>query len=392
MAQVLIVGAGYGGVMAARRLERAEQPFTLVDKHGYHQFITWLHEAAGGRNDAEDYKMDLREILRKPTSHLIRDEITGIDRSARKVLGKESTYPYDYAILALGSAPEYFGIAGLEQHSLLLRSVNTARAIRRHIEEQFAAYHDDPRPERLCVVVGGAGLTGIELIGELTDWLPKLCTQYKIDRDKLSLINLEAAPSILPVLPTSLQQKARDVLEKKGAQLRTGAKIVRVDKGKVMLESGEEILAETIIWTGGVRAHKALAEAGFTCDPRGRAKVNEYLQSIDDETVYIIGDCASFLAGNRPLPPTAQLATQMGATAGVNVLAQLRGERLTVFVPKILGTLASLGREVGVGSVGTIQTSGTAAGIAKELTKVKYLYQLGGMRMVGRGSKAFTRK
>lgn len=392
MVQVLIVGAGYGGVMAARRLERANYPFTLINKHSYHQFITWLHEAAGGRNDINDYKMELREILPRETTTLIKDEVTGIDREARKVVGRRDSYSYDYVILALGSAPEYFGIEGLAQNSLLLRSVDTAQAIREHIEKQFAAYPGDPRDERLCIVIGGAGLTGIELIGELTDWLPKLCARYKIDRDKPRIINLEAAPSILPVLPSTLQQKAREVLEKKGAQLRTGAKIVRVDPGHVHLESGEDIVSETIIWTGGVRAHPALAQAGFTCDPRGRAKVNPYLQSVDDDHVYIIGDCASFQSGNRPLPPTAQLATQMGWVAGGNVAAQIKGQPLAEFVPKILGTLASLGREVGVGSVGSVQTSGIVAGVAKELTKVKYLYQLGGLKMVRRGSKALTRE
>lgn len=392
MAQVVIVGAGYGGVMAARRLERVNQPFTLVNKHSYHQLITWLHEAAGGRHDIDDYKIELREILRKPTSHLVKDEVTGIDRDAKKVVGKEGVYPYDYVVLALGSAPEYFGIEGLADHSLLLRSVDTARAMKQHILQQFSSYTVDHKEERLCIVVGGAGLTGIELIGELTDWLPKLCAAYKIDKEHLRIMNLEAASTILPVLPGHLQEIARKVLEQKGAQLRTGAKIIRVEKGKVVLESGEEIFSKTIIWTGGVRAHPALAKAGFTCDARGRAQVNDYLQSVDDDHVYIIGDCASFLSGTRPLPPTAQLATQMGFTAAFNVLAQVAGEKLCVYVPKIRGTLASLGREVGVGSVGRMQTSGTVAGVAKELTKVKYLYQLGGMRMVSRKSKTLTRQ
>jgi len=392
MAEIVIAGAGYGGIMAGIRLERAEMPFTLVNKHTYHQFITWLHEAAGGRNSVDDYKLELRDILREPTSHLEKDEVLSIDRVGKKLIGKQAEHPYEYLIVALGSAPEYFGIAGLAEHSLLLRSLESARTIRKHIERQVADYAIDKKPERLRFIVGGAGLTGIELVGELTDWLPKLCAQYKIEASLYEIISLEAAANILPALPPNLQQKAFDSLEKKGAKLRTNTKIIKVERGAVTLESGEVLQTETLIWTGGVKAHPALAEAGFSCDARGRAKVSEYLQSVDDEEVYIIGDCASFVTGGgRPLPPTAQLATQMGQVAGANILARVQGNPQVRFVPKILGTLASLGRDRGVGSVGRVQTSGTAASLAKELTKVKYLYQLGGLRIVSRGSKALSR-
>ncbi len=391
MGSLVIAGAGYGGVMAGLQFEKALRPFVIVNKHSYHQFITWLHEAAGGRHRVEDYKVELSEVFRQRDSSVAKDTIVSIDRASRKLIGKKTEYPYDYAIIALGSAPEFFGIPGLVDYSMQLRSLETARQIRTHIEQQFAAYREDRDPRRLRVVVGGAGLTGIEFVGELADWLPELCNKFGIPNHSFGIQNVEAAPVILPALSTNLQNKARDILEGKGVRIRTNTKIIKVMQDTVYLESDEIIEARTIVWTGGVRANPLLKEAGFTCDGRGRAQVNEYLQSIDDEHVFVIGDCSSFLSTGRPLPPTAQLASQMGETVAANILAHMNQGVMTPFEPKILGTLASLGRDVGVGLVGNLQTSGVPASIAKELTKVKYLWQLGGLRMISRNRKSIVR-
>ncbi|MHB1626929.1 MAG: NAD(P)/FAD-dependent oxidoreductase [Bacilli bacterium] len=392
MARVVIAGAGYGGVMTGKRLERAGLTFTIVNKHSYHQFITWLHEAAGGRRSADDYKIEITDIFRDPACIVIKDEIIGLDRTACEIRGRRNSYPYDYAIIALGSAPEFFGIPGLAEHSLQLRSVETARQIHARIESEFTTYKMDGDRSHLRIVIGGAGLTGIEFAGELIDWLPDLCNSNDIDLELPEVLNLEAAPTILSSLPEHLQIKARSVLEKKGVQIRTGAKIVKVDRRTVHLESGEDIVAGTIVWTGGVKAHPLLSVAGFTCDRRGRAKVNDFLQSIDDERVFVVGDCAAVTAAGKPLPPTAQLAAQMGAAAGANIAAALRDEPLQTFQPKIRGTLASLGRSAGVGVVAGVPTSGSLASMAKELTKVKYLIQLGGLRMISRNRRAFARE
>ncbi|WP_181363043.1 NAD(P)/FAD-dependent oxidoreductase [Sulfoacidibacillus thermotolerans] len=392
MTSIVIAGAGYGGVMAGRKFEKAMQPFTLINKHSYHQFITWLHEAAGGRHRIDDYKVELSEVFRQSIVTQIKDEVTFIDRQQRKVIGKKGEYPYDYAMIALGSAPEFFGIKGLAEYSLQLRSIETARQIRTHIEQQFTAYREDQDETHLRIVVGGAGLTGIEFVGELMDWLPDLCDRLGIPNNRFEVQNIEAAPAILPALSENLQTKAKKILEEKGVRIRTNTKITKVEADAVYLESGEVVHAKTIVWTGGVRANPVLKNSGFTCDGRGRAKVNAYLQSIDDERVFVIGDCASFESAGRPLPPTAQLATQMGDVAATNLLALSKGEQMVHFQPKILGTLASLGRDVGVGFIAGMQTSGTPAGIAKELSKVKYLWQLGGLRMVTRNRRSLVRE
>ncbi len=378
--------------MAGKRFERSLVPFTIINKHSYHQFITWLHEAAGGRRPVDEYKVELTDVFRKHTTTIVNDEVKSIDLKNKHVVGRNRPYPYDFVIIGVGSAPEFFGIPGLEKYSLQVRSLETARHIRTRIDEQVRAYRNDHDARRLRFVIGGAGLTGIEFVGELVEWLPKLCSSLNIDPSGLEIINIEAAPTILPALSTSLQEEALRVLKESGARMMTNTKIVKVEENAVHLESGEVIEAMTIVWTGGVRAHPLLAESGFTCDRRGRAQVNEYLQSADDDHVFIVGDCAAFVQAGRPLPPTAQVATQMGDLAARNVMAQLNNQPLVSFSPKLRGTLASLGHRVGVGTIGNMQTRGTVAGFAKEMTKVKYLYELGGMRMVSREGAHLSRE
>ena len=382
MAKIVIIGAGYAGMMAASRLDRMAEPFSLINKNSYHYFTTLLHEAAGGRGMPMDYSVPIADVLKRETSNLILDEVIGLDREKRVVRGKSGEYSYDWLVVTLGWIPEYFGIPGLKENSLVISSLETASHIREHIEGQLKAYLQDQDPRHLRVAIGGAGLTGIDLVGELTDWLPQLCIKYGIDYSLVDIQNIEAMPTILPMVSESLREVAMRTLTEKGARLRTGTKIVKVEANEVHLDGEEVVEAGTIIWTGGVRANPLLTDAGFTVDRRGRAKVNAYLQSVDDERVFVGGDTAWFeTEDGKALPPTAQVATQMGALLGDNVSSAVHGQRLKPFHADLQGTLASLGREVGVGDLKGIPVQGMVAGLAKEATKVKYLWQLGGVRL-----------
>ncbi|MCL6636988.1 MAG: NAD(P)/FAD-dependent oxidoreductase [Alicyclobacillus sp.] len=382
MANVVIVGAGYAGMLTATGLDRMGEPFTLINKNPYHYLTTLLHEAAGGRGDPMNYTVPIRQLLKKPSSRFVQDEVVKLDRDRRTVVGRHGEYPFDWLVVGVGWVPEYFGIPGLAEHSLVLRDIDTAIQIREHIEAQFASYLQDPNPSRLRIVIGGAGLTGIELLGELVDWIPELCTKYGVRRDEVTLLNIEAMPTILPQVSPELRDVAARTLTEKGAQLRTNTKIVQVTEGVVHLDGGEQVHAATIIWTGGVRAHPLLSEAGFTVDRRGRAKVDAYLRSVDDERVFVGGDAAWFEdEAGKPLPPTAQVATQMGHCLAENVSSAVHGHALKPFRASLKGTLASLGREVGVGNIGKLALKGAVASLAKEATKVKYLWELGGLRL-----------
>jgi NADH dehydrogenase len=381
MDKILVLGAGYAGMMTATRLEKLSEPFTLINKNPYHYFTTLLHEAAGGRGEPMNYTVPIREVLRKPSSKVAEDEVVAIDRERKVVRGKNGTYEYDWLVIALGWVPEYFGIPGMAENSLVLTNIETATKIRQHIEDQFRAYKEDGDERHLRIVIGGGGLTGIELLGELVDWVPELCVKYGIDRSKVDLVNIEAMSTILPTVSKPLQEVAAKTLTERGAKLRTNTKLVKVEPGVVHLEGGETVEAGTIVWTGGVRANPILQEAGFTVDRRGRAKVNEYLQSVDDPHIFIGGDSAWAEEDGKPLPPTAQIAAQMGRVIADNLTSLMHGQAMRPFKANLKGTLASLGREVGVGDVFNVKVKGAVASMAKEATKIKYLYELGGVRL-----------
>ncbi|MBX6395509.1 MAG: FAD-dependent oxidoreductase, partial [Alicyclobacillaceae bacterium] len=259
--------------------------------------------------------------------------------------------------------------------------VDEARLIRTHIERCFAEYPYDPRPEYLTFVVGGAGLTGIELVGEIANWLPRLCEESNIPIAQVRLYNVEAMPSILPGFDPDLVAKAEEILKAKGVIFKVGSPIVQVEPEAVHLKSGEVIRTKTLIWTGGVRGNQIVVDAGFETEPRGRAKVNEYLQAVGYEDVYMAGDCCFVLnEEGRPYPPTAQLATQMGTCVARNLYADLKGGKKVPFTPKILGTVASLGGRDAIGKVGkNYKTSGRIAYFIKDLSQLRYLAKIGGL-------------
>jgi NADH:ubiquinone reductase (H+-translocating) len=386
MSKIVIVGAGYAGMMTATHLDHFSEPFTLVNNHEYHYLTTLLHEAAGGRGEPMNYQIPIQDLLHKDSSELVIDEITGVDRAKRVVIGKNGEWSYDWLIYTLGWVPEYFGIQGLKENSFVLRNLDSAISIRQHISREFDAFREDGNLKHLRVVVGGAGLTGVELLGELLDYIPKLCAEKQISWPNVDVQCIEAMPTVLPQVPESLRGVVKDTLTEKGATLRLNTKIMQVEPGIVHLGDSESVEAGTVIWTGGVRANPVLSDAGFTCDRRGRAKVNAFLQSVDDEHIFIGGDSAWCEENGKPLPPTGQVATQMGKTIAHNVHAMIHGSEMNSFHASLKGTLASLGPEIGVGDIGGIKVKGLVAGLAKEATKVKYLWELGGVRLAAEKS------
>lgn len=381
MNKILVLGAGYAGVMTAKHLDKIGDPFTLVSMNEYHHLTTLLHEAAGGRMETDEYAVPITSVLQRASSRLVVDEVIAIDRENRVVQVQGGELLYDWLVVALGWIPDYFGIPGLRENALTLTNLSSATRIREHIVNEFIRYGEDKDPNHLSIAILGAGLTGIELVGEVLDFVSLLCIRFGVDRGLVQVHTVEATPEILPQVSDALRGVARRVLEEKGAKLHTNTRIVRLMPGVVWFEDGSNMSAGTVVWTGGVRANPLLEAAGLTVDRKGRAKVNEFLQSVDDERVFVGGDCSWYEQDGRPLPTSAQLASQMGRTIAHNVHSISNGHTMNMFRPKLQGTLASLGREVGIGDVGKIRVSGMPAGLLKEATKVKYMWQLGGLRL-----------
>ncbi|MDG5788885.1 NAD(P)/FAD-dependent oxidoreductase [Evansella sp. AB-P1] len=388
--KIVILGAGYGGMMTASKLQKAnahhDAEITLVNKHNYHYQTTWLHEPAAGTLHHDRTRMRIDSVIDTNKIHFIKDSVTEIKGEEKKVLLASGELEYDYLVIGLGSEPETFGIPGVEKNAFSIRSVNSVRLIREHIEYMFASYNNEEEKNEgyLAFIVAGAGFTGIEFVGELSERIPELCEEYDIDREKVKIYSVEAAPTALPGFDEELVNYAVNLLESRGVEFKISTPIKEVTENGVVLEDGEEINASTVVWTTGVRGNSVLEKSGFET-MRGRVKVEKDLRVPGYDNVFIIGDCAIIINEeiNRPYPPTAQIAMQQADTCAKNLRALLAGkEQLAAFKPDIKGTVASLGGKEAVGLVGSKKLYGTSASAMKKVIDNRYLFMLGGMPLL----------
>jgi NADH dehydrogenase len=392
--KIVILGAGYGGVMTALRLQKQlnynEADVTLVNKHDYHYITTHLHMPAAGTDSPENARVSISKLIDEFKIDFVKSTVVQIRPQDRKVILEDGTLSYDYLVIGVGGEPETFGIPGLKEHALNIRSINSVRLIREHIEYQFAKYKREPhRTDYLTFIVGGAGFTGIEFVGELADRIPQLCREFDVDPQLVKLINIEAAPTALPGFDPELVEYAMDVLRRKGVTFRIGTPIKECKPDGVIVGEGEEIKAQTVIWTGGVRGNRLIEEAGFET-MRGRVKVDEYLRAPGHDNVYIVGDNSLvFNEEGRPYPPTAQIAMQQGVAVAHNLVASIRNQALKKFEFKSKGTVASLGKGEAIGIAFGKKYKGWTAAWLKKLIDLRYLFIIGGIPLVLRKGKFF---
>ncbi|MQR95116.1 MULTISPECIES: NAD(P)/FAD-dependent oxidoreductase [Bacillaceae] len=386
--KILILGGGYGGIMSAVRLQKElgsdEAEITLVNKHNYHYQTTWLHENAAGTLHHDKTRIMIDNIIDMNKVNFVQDTVKEIKKDEKIVILDNQELTYDYLIIALGSDPETFGIQGLKENAFSIRSINSVRKIREHIDYSFARYNNEGQPDELItIVVGGAGFTGIEFVGELADRVPELCREYDIPREKVRIVNIEAAPTVLPGFDEELVEYAINNLERRGVEFLVSTPIKECNEDGVILANGEEIKAATIVWTGGVRGNHLVEEAGFET-MRGRVKVDKDLRMPGFDYIFVAGDCALIIdeEANRPYPPTAQIAIQQAYTIGRNIKALMNGGKLEEFKPDIKGTVASLGKGEAIGKVGNKKLFGATASAMKKVIDNRYLFLLGGVPMV----------
>ncbi|WP_096202549.1 NAD(P)/FAD-dependent oxidoreductase [Bacillus sp. FJAT-45350] len=392
---IVILGAGYGGMITASRLTKElghnEANITLVNKHNYHYQTTWLHEPAAGTLHPERTRMQIESVLDMNKINFVKDSVVEVQREEKKVVLENGELEYDYLVVALGSEAETFGVPGVFEHAFSKWTVNGARQVKEHIEYMFANYNneEEKRDELLTFIVAGAGFTGIEFIGELTERVPELCAHYDVPREKVKMYVIEAAPSALPGFDPELVEYAMDLLESRGVEFKINCPIKEVTKNGVILASGDEIKSETIVWATGVRGNPIIEKSGFEA-MRGRVKVEPDLRAPGHEDVFIIGDCALIINEeiNRPYPPTAQIAMQQAAVCAHNLKALINGGELKSFTPDIKGTVASLGGKEAIGVVGDRKLFGSSANFMKKMIDNRYLYLLGGASLVMKKGKS----
>ncbi len=391
--KVVILGAGYGGLMTAVRLQKAlgvnEADITLINKNDYHYETTWLHEASAGTLHHDRVRYSISDVLDSSKVHLIKGTVSTINREEKRVILEEGEVEYDYLVVALGGESETFGIKGLKEYAFSITNVNTARQIKEHIEYQFATYNteEEKNDARLTIVVGGAGFTGIEFLGELGNRIPELCREYDVDQNKVRVICVEAAPTVLPGFEPELVEYAVNHLERKGIEFKIGTAIKEANQEGILVAKGEEveeIKAGTVVWAAGVRGNSVIEQAGFE-SMRGRVKVDPQLRAPGHEDVFIVGDCALMINEeiNRPYPPTAQIAMQMGENCAKNLAVLVRGQgELEAFTPDLKGSVCSLGEDDAIGVVFGKKIWGSKASFMKKMVDNRALFMIGGASTV----------
>lgn len=391
--RVVVLGAGYGGLSAALQLEsllrlEGDHHIVLIDQNNYHQLKTRFYSVATEIIGFEGASVPIEKITEGKRITFLHTRVKNIDFAQKTVSTEKGEAEYDKLIIALGSQTEFFGIPGLREHALGLLSLDDALHIRDRIRKMFAMAKNerdaDFRRTILTFVIGGGGSNGTGLAGELADWMLKLTDEYEILRSEVRIILIEATESILPGFDLGLISEAVHALKAKGVELTLGKPIIRVDENVIQLKSDNKIPAQTMIWTGGIRANDLLAKIGLTCGVRGRVIVNPYLESVDHAGVYIIGDCALILdpRTGRPLAPTAQLALQQAQLAAKNIYAEIKGRKRQRYIPKIQGIIIPLGQREAVGYVGKFRITGSLAWFLKQIIDLRYLYSIGGIKLV----------
>ncbi|NWG90994.1 MAG: NAD(P)/FAD-dependent oxidoreductase [Parvularculaceae bacterium] len=366
---IVIVGAGFGGLSAAKALSKADADITLIDRRNHHLFQPLLYQVATAALSPNQIASPIRAIVRRQKNiAVVLDEVVNVDRAARQVIMRDRAIAFDFLVLATGARHAYFGNDHWEKHAPGLKTLEDANAIREKILLAFERAELTPagqdRNRALSFVIIGGGPTGVELAGAIAelskralacDFRHTRCTDPKV-------ILIEAGARLLPSFSPAISDYVKRSLEKRGVEVRLGEAVTECRDRSVMI--GETTIeADTIIWAAGVRASRAAEWLGADADRAGRTKVRENLSIDGDPAIFVIGDTANATGVNgKPIPGLAPAAKQQGAYVGRLISARLSGAPAPgPFRYMDFGSLATIGRNSAVVEYGGVKLTGFLA-------------------------------
>ena len=366
---VVILGAGFGGLNAARALKRAPVRITVIDRANHHLFQPLLYQVATAALSPADISAPIRRILRRQKNvEVLLAEATAIDLPSRRVVLADGEVDYDFLIVATGATHAYFGHEDWELLAPGLKTLKDALQIRQRILIAFEIAEREPdkrlRHEWMTFVIVGAGPTGVELAGTLAEVARQtLARDFRhIDTAEARVVLVEAATKVLGTFDDTLSAKAQDQLKRLGVDVRLGLPVSEITALGVQVGSGW-IGARTIIWAAGVAASALARSLNVPLDRAGRVLVEPDLTVPGHDNVYVIGDLAHLEQEGKPVPGIAPAAMQEGRHAASNLLRSLGGQERLPFRYHDKGMLATIGRGAAVAHIGSIRASGYLAWI-----------------------------
>jgi NADH dehydrogenase len=387
---IVIVGGGFGGLCAAKRLKHAPARVTLIDRRNFHLFQPLLYQVATGGLSPANIAAPLRSLLRRQrNAEVLLAEVTGIDVPGRRVLLGEEAVGYDTLVVATGSRHAYFGHDEWEPVAPGLKDIEDATDIRRRVLLAFEAAERETDPDKqrawLTFVLVGGGPTGVELAGAVGELAHHTLRGNfrRIDPASAQILLVEGADRVLPVFPPKLSEKAAASLRRLGVTVRAGALVTRVQPDSVEIRTGdraERIAARTVLWAAGVQASslgRVLAQAtGAALDRAGRVAVQPDLTLPGHPEIFVIGDLALFThQTGKPLPGVAPVAMQQGRYVADLIERRLRGQAVGPFRYRDKGNLATIGRSAAVADLGWLRIAGFFAWLLWLFVHLMYLAQ-----------------
>lgn len=391
--KIVILGAGYAGVHAAKLLHKQYKKdlsvdIQLINKTPFHTLMTDLHEIAGNRIEESGVKVNLNKIFKEKRVNLTVDEITEIDFDNKTLHSDSYSYAYDYLIIGTGAEPCFFGVEGAEENSFTLWSLEDAIKIKKHIRNMFERAKNEKdetkRRTMLSFIVAGGGFTGVEMVGELAEWKDALCDKYDINPAEVSIKIVEGQSKLLPILNDKLSGKCHKRLKRMSVDIFVDSFINKVESDQITLVDGQKLRTNTLIWTAGVQGNSFADELSIPSEKSKRINANKFMQVEEYDDVYIVGDSIYFVEEKEegPIPQIVETALQTTETAVHNIFESINGTNdFKPFESNYHGFMVSIGSRYAVAELGGVSLSGFPAMAMKHLVNLHYLWGVGGFAL-----------